>query len=102
MSDQSSSCEDDEKWRKSIATSLNLMFQGKKPVVVLLSLLGSKSPTSHLNERWEDSIKAGLNTLIVGLCHVGSVNLPVFQVPKETVIAVQRTHSDCSDAILIT
>lgn len=53
-------------------------------MVVLLSLLGSKSPTSHLNERWEDGIKAGLNTLIVGLCHAASVNLPVFQISKET------------------
>ena len=69
---------------------------------VLLFLLGSKSPTSYLNERWDDSIKARLNTLIVGLCHVGSVNLPVFQVPKETVIGVQRTFPDCSGGILIT
>lgn len=71
-------------------------------MLVLLLLLGSKFPASHLNERWEDAIKAGLNIPIVGLCHVGSVNLPVFQILREIVIAVQRTHPDYSDGILIT
>lgn len=47
-------------------------------MLVLLLLLGSKFPASHLNERWEDGIKTGLNTLIVSLYHVGNVNLPVF------------------------
>lgn len=58
----------------------------QKYVLVLLLLPGTKF----------------LDTLIVGLCDAGSVNLSVFRISIDIVIAVQRTHPNYSDALSFT